>query len=368
MIPVIPMSGLARLPSAATVDSRYIRQPRSKSLSDLPDPYLNLQHQLNPTLLHGAGDFFNFLPKLAQQRLGALPRSSLEMELELVAAAMSRRRSSSLPLQRSNDGLEIHLAAAQRNAFLHLPMFHPHTANPPNQWPSSVGSGGDPNAFSLMSRHLRPQTSTLPASTASTLSSASRVAESVLPFSTEEESQIPLYAGPEFFPMVLHRALAELEFTIGGRDIATFLPDGRSFRIKDQALFADKVLPVFFPKMKNFASFQRQLNLYDFKRAGGRAGLVRGAYQHKLFVRDNPAMSSDMRRTKSKGVVRSKEGKPKSPSKNEATTVKSAGSSHGQEAVQAANINNDNARLLDGKRKASKMHKHSGTREKRNIE
>jgi hypothetical protein len=106
--------------------------------------------------------------------------------------------------------------------------------------------------------------------------------------------------GMETFPMVLHRALAEVELVAGGSDVASFLPSGDAFIVKKQLLFQEQVLPLFFPKMKSFASFQRQLNLYDFKRVGG-AGPDRGAYQHKDFVRAYPTLSSRMKRTKIKG-------------------------------------------------------------------
>ncbi|KAI2493672.1 DNA binding protein [Fragilaria crotonensis] len=99
--------------------------------------------------------------------------------------------------------------------------------------------------------------------------------------------------------MVLHRALAELEFNGRHADIAEFLPDGRTFQIKNQTFFEETILPTFFPKMKCFASFQRQLNLYNFKRVGGK-GFARGLYRHELFIRDNPALSSGMRRIKKK--------------------------------------------------------------------
>lgn len=105
--------------------------------------------------------------------------------------------------------------------------------------------------------------------------------------------------GHEFFPMVLHRALAELELLAGGTDIAAFLPHGSSFHIRDQALFEEKVLPCFFPRMKGFPSFQRQLNLYKFQRRGG-AGLDRNSYSHELFVRHQPELSRRMRRTRVK--------------------------------------------------------------------
>jgi hypothetical protein len=70
----------------------------------------------------------------------------------------------------------------------------------------------------------------------------------------------------ETFPMTLHRALAELELTAGGKNIAGFLADGKAFQVRDQYLLEKKMLPIFFPKMRSFASFQRQLNLYDFQR------------------------------------------------------------------------------------------------------
>ena len=102
------------------------------------------------------------------------------------------------------------------------------------------------------------------------------------------------------FPMILHKALQELDRRPGGSDVAAFLPDGRSFCIKDQQKFADLVLPVFFPKMKGFASLQRQLNLYDFKRVGG-MGPDRGCYRHGLFHRDFPGDMIFMKRRKIKG-------------------------------------------------------------------
>lgn len=108
--------------------------------------------------------------------------------------------------------------------------------------------------------------------------------------------------GPENFPMILQRLLANLELVPGGTNIISFLPDGLSFVVKNQHVFSKEVLPIYFPKMKSFASFQRQLNLYDFKRVGG-VGSDQGAYRHKSFLRDNPSLSSSMRRTKIKGVV-----------------------------------------------------------------
>eukprot|EP00546_Thalassionema_frauenfeldii_P019703 CAMPEP_0178906982 /NCGR_PEP_ID=MMETSP0786-20121207/7118_1 /TAXON_ID=186022 /ORGANISM="Thalassionema frauenfeldii, Strain CCMP 1798" /LENGTH=393 /DNA_ID=CAMNT_0020578731 /DNA_START=234 /DNA_END=1415 /DNA_ORIENTATION=- len=101
------------------------------------------------------------------------------------------------------------------------------------------------------------------------------------------------------FPTKLLRALKGLEES-GGTDIASFLPDGRNFIIKDTTRFEKEVMARHFPRMKHFASFQRQLNLYDFERRT-QPGFERGIYHHKLFNRDFPEFASRMRRRKIKG-------------------------------------------------------------------
>lgn len=103
----------------------------------------------------------------------------------------------------------------------------------------------------------------------------------------------------KFFPVVLHRILVELDIVSGGTEIASFLPDGKGFKIWSQFLFVKHILPIYFPNMKNFASFQRQLNLYDFKRIAG-VCTNRGGYYHHLFERKVPALASMMKRRKVK--------------------------------------------------------------------
>jgi hypothetical protein len=48
-------------------------------------------------------------------------------------------------------------------------------------------------------------------------------------------------------------------------EVACWLPDGMSFCVNDETLFCDRVLPQFFSHTK-LASFQRQLNIYGFRR------------------------------------------------------------------------------------------------------
>jgi len=357
-------------------DTIQLSRTRSSSLSALPPPrnmpdtgwnqpyHLSLAAstrsrapgQVHPAMLPGTREFLSSLPQF-QQRLDSLASSSLGLEL---VSLMSRRRSGSLPFPHNN-GLENRLAVAQTNALLSQRMLlRPTTTIPLNRWPSSVGQVGDTNVFSHLSGRPLPKTSILrmpcAAGTTSALSNAARVAEEqALPLlSAGEESLIPRVYGAESFPMVLHRALKELECVFGGRTVATFLPDGRSFQIKDQARFAKQVLPVFFPKMKGFPSFQRQLNLYDFERVAS-AGPGRRAYRHDYFVREYPALSCGMKRTKIKGS-HPVGGPPKSSSKNETLNIDPGVTSAGevspeQEAARAAN--NDDTDLVDGKRKAS---------------
>ena len=353
-------------------DTIQLSRTRSSSLSALPPPrnmpdtgwnqpyHLSLATptrsrapgQVHPAMLPGTREFLSSLLQF-QQRLDSV--ASLSLGLELVSL-MSRRRSGSLPSPH-NDGLENRLAAAQTNAFLlcQRMLLRPTTTIPLNRWPSSVGQVGDTNAFSHLSGRPLPKTSILrmpcAAGTTSALSNAARVAEEqALPLlSVGEESLIPRVYETESFPMVLHRALKGLECVFGGRKVATFLPDGRSFQIKDQARFAKQVLPAFFPKMKGFPSFQRQLNLYDFERVAG-AGPGRRAYRHDCFIREYPALSCGMKCTKIKG------SHPVGGSKNETLNIDPGVTSAGevspeQEAERAANkVDTD---LVDSKRKAS---------------
>lgn len=110
-------------------------------------------------------------------------------------------------------------------------------------------------------------------------------------------------SGKETFPMKLHRLLSDLEHVDDGSSIATFLPDGMAFVIKDTAKFEKTVLKMYFPRMKNFSSFHRQLNLYDFERLGSFApvGQAKGAYSHTLFRRNQPSWAALMRPTRIKG-------------------------------------------------------------------
>jgi len=349
--------------------------PAPMSNTDFAVPYQLLAFGTrNPMVsLDTSEVFFSSLPFLLQQRIDALASSSLRLEQ---VASSARRPLCSASMQLPNpvlssneDGLMSRRAAEQQGLLYQLQndlqrscggrgSTSATSTNPPIQWPSSpVGLGvGDTEAISSLPIHPRwPQrvSTSLPMpSTTSMLSCAASMAELASPFTKEEEGRIPRVSGPESFPMVLHRAIAELELIRGGMDIAAFLPDGRSFHIKNKASFESKVLPVFFPKMKNFASFQRQLNLYDFRRVGG-ARPDRGAYHHKQFLRDYPARSCRMTRTKIKGGTLPRV-KPSISSKQEAeTTVATDLTCAGEPSYEAASydalkINTENGDTRPG--------------------
>lgn len=100
------------------------------------------------------------------------------------------------------------------------------------------------------------------------------------------------------FPQKLHQILSDLEQQEGGSEIASFLPHGRAFSIHKPRDFVHVMTNYF--RMSRFASFQRQLNLYDFQRVT--EGPDKGAYFHELFIKHRPTLATMMKRNKIKGV------------------------------------------------------------------
>jgi hypothetical protein len=91
------------------------------------------------------------------------------------------------------------------------------------------------------------------------------------------------------FPVKLHRILLKLDQDRGGRDIAHFVPNGKAFVILNLCRFESEVMKEFFPRMSSYASFQKQLNLYDFRRS-------EKAYYHPSFLREFPSKCIGMKR------------------------------------------------------------------------
>jgi hypothetical protein len=96
------------------------------------------------------------------------------------------------------------------------------------------------------------------------------------------------------------------------QDIAhiSWMPDGRSFKIRDCAKFAKQTLPKFFAGIQ-YKSFIRQLNIYGFERVKDRKSPLFGQYSHPYFVRGEPDLCLFMTRQKIKGT-----GVPRGTKKN----------------------------------------------------
>ena len=87
------------------------------------------------------------------------------------------------------------------------------------------------------------------------------------------------------------------------KEYIAWLPHGRSFKILDQEGFMSEIYPRF-SKTTHYKSFQRQLNLWGFKRIT--KGSDRGAYYHQLFLRGMPNLAKRMilDKEKDKGRIR----------------------------------------------------------------
>jgi HSF-type DNA-binding len=98
----------------------------------------------------------------------------------------------------------------------------------------------------------------------------------------------------ERFPIKLHAMLEQAEST-GFTDVIRFQPHGRAFKVCDKKRFTIEILPCYFPHQKNFASFQRQLNVYGFLRMI-KEGPDQDSYYHEFFLRGRPETSCLIRR------------------------------------------------------------------------
>lgn len=118
---------------------------------------------------------------------------------------------------------------------------------------------------------------------------------------TDKTTTVPKKSSTSFgtsnFPAKLYFMLNEMEKD-GQNDIASWLPNGRSFIVYKPKRFESEILPLYFQQTK-FESFQRQLNLYNFCRIT--SGKEKGACFHKDFIRGQEQLVYGIKRMKIKG-------------------------------------------------------------------
>ena len=93
----------------------------------------------------------------------------------------------------------------------------------------------------------------------------------------------------------------------GNEHIVSWQPHGRCFLVRDNIKFVENVLPRYFSQ-KKLASFQRQLNLYGFRRIT--AGTDKGSYYHECFLRGKEFLIKRISRHKIKGTGARLPGNP----------------------------------------------------------
>jgi len=124
------------------------------------------------------------------------------------------------------------------------------------------------------------------------------------------------------FPWKLQEML-ESSSDFGNDDIVSWLPHGNAFKVHDVQEFVTGILPLHFKQTK-YKSFQRQLNLWGFKRI--EKGPERGAYYHEEFKRSEPHRCWGIRRHQPRKRRSSETGKggTTSDAKTDDTTMSSS--------------------------------------------
>jgi hypothetical protein len=99
------------------------------------------------------------------------------------------------------------------------------------------------------------------------------------------------------FPWKLHEMLDLVEQR-GEEEIVSWLPGDHAFRVHNVDIFVKNIMKTSFNQTK-YKSFQRQLNLWGFKR-NTKECLEKGAYYHPLFIRGRRDLCKELERKRTK--------------------------------------------------------------------
>ena len=115
----------------------------------------------------------------------------------------------------------------------------------------------------------------------------------------QEDARMEHPGASENFLKKLHRILIETQAN-GLMNVISWQPHGRAFLIHDTKAFEQTVMKVYFKKQKDYRSFLRQLNIYDFKRIT--QGSDKGAYYHEYFLRGRPDLTVNILPSEINGI------------------------------------------------------------------
>jgi HSF-type DNA-binding len=101
------------------------------------------------------------------------------------------------------------------------------------------------------------------------------------------------------FPMKLFKILWDADKGHHHREVISWLPDGKSFKIYSEQRFREQVMGRYFTQT-NFKSFTRQLYLYGFLKMSS-SDPDSGVFYHPCFIRSDPQACVTIKRNQFEG-------------------------------------------------------------------
>jgi HSF-type DNA-binding len=132
------------------------------------------------------------------------------------------------------------------------------------------------------------------------------------------------------FPFKLYMMIKDAKDQ-DAEDIISFLPHGCAFAVHKPAQFVSDILPKYF-KSGRMSSFQRQLNLYGFRRISD--GPDQGGYWHDFFLQDCPLLCKDIARKKTSSSLMTATMSSPLPANDDAGAYSGVASLHSLQATR----------------------------------